>query len=268
MGLFEFDDYKLFVTSWVKSQPKKGHGQFLRIAKVLSTSPTIVSLIFKGERHVSLEQAADLAGFFSFTPLEIEYFFLLVQRGRAGSHRLRLILDSQILALKKKSQDLKERIHQDKELSDEAKSVFYTHWAYTGICNLAAIENFQTAEAICAHLNLPREKTIQFINFLLQNGLLKEEGGKISPHTARTHLAAGSPLVGRHHTNWRLKAMEKYDNINPQNEVIYTCPMSLSVEDLQKIRTTILEFIDRVDKIIGPSPSETTACLNIDWFTF
>lgn len=51
-------------------------------------------------------------------------------------------------------------------------------------------------------------------------------------------------------------------------DLFYTCPMSLSKTDAELIRQKLLATIEEAVKILGPSPSETTQCLNIDWFEF
>jgi hypothetical protein len=44
--------------------------------------------------------------------------------------------------------------------------------------------------------------------------------------------------------------------------------VSLSRSALEEIRTLLSTVIQNVMKISGPSPSETVACLNIDWFEY
>src|SRR2546430_13286005 len=87
--LFEFTEYKQYVQNWLKNMPKNGHGQLSRIAKHLNISSVSVSHIFNGPRELSEEQAVELAEFFGFSELESEYFLLLVQLERAGTHKLK-----------------------------------------------------------------------------------------------------------------------------------------------------------------------------------
>ena len=42
--------------------------------------------------------------------------------------------------------------------------------------------------------------------------------------------------------------------------------MTLSHKDALKIRQMIIEFIQSVNKVVDPSPSEEIHCMNIDWF--
>jgi hypothetical protein len=51
-----------------------------------------------------------------------------------------------------------------------------------------------------------------------------------------THIEDSSPLVARHHRNWRIKAMERHPVMKPKTELAYTAPMTLAESDVLKIR--------------------------------
>ena len=78
MNLFETDDYKQFVMFRVKAMPKKGRGQLLKMARHLKMHSTMVSHIFRGEKHLTPEQAFRLCEFLGLTEIE-QKFFLFFQ---------------------------------------------------------------------------------------------------------------------------------------------------------------------------------------------
>jgi hypothetical protein len=82
-----------------------------------------------------------------------------------------------------------------------------------------------------------------------------------------THNGADSPLVIKHHQNWRLKGMKQMV-FKGNADLFYTAPMSLSRETATQIRSELPSFIEKIIKWVGPSPSETVRCLNIDWFEY
>lgn len=53
-----------------------------------------------------------------------------------------------------------------------------------------------------------------------------------------------------------------------EQDLFYTCPMSLSTEAAEQVRNMLPTFIETVLEVVRPSPSERVACLNIDWFGF
>lgn len=56
--------------------------------------------------------------------------------------------------------------------------------------------------------------------------------------------------------------------LKKDKDIFFTSPMSLSKEAAAEIKNMIPSIIQNVMKIAGPSESETTYCLNIDWFEF
>ena len=131
MKVFDFENYKDFVTNRIKSMPNRGRGQFRKMSEYLNVHTTLVSQIFKGIKDLTLEQACGVADFFGLSELETEYFISLVQLERAGSERYREILRKQIAELKDKAQDLSRRLPPAQILSEENKAIFYSNWCTT-----------------------------------------------------------------------------------------------------------------------------------------
>jgi uncharacterized protein (TIGR02147 family) len=266
-SVFEFSSYKDYVLRRLETFPKKGHGQFRRIAQHLNIHPVAVTLVFKGDRELSSEQAADLCDYFGFTTIERDYFLLMVQKQRAGTHRLRLILKEQMRDLQERARQLKSRLPQERELTETEKSVFYSNWLYSGISLATSLPKLNSVESLAEHFDLPLSKINQIVEFLIRYGLVNEKHSQLSMGTQNTHLEASSPLVARHHSNWRLRGLAKMDAVE-REELFFTGPMSLSKEMIETIRRDLVAFIDQTMKAVKDSPSEELACLNIDWFKF
>jgi uncharacterized protein (TIGR02147 family) len=239
----------------------------LKIARHLKMHTSRVSHIFRGEMNLTLEQACALGRYFGLSSLESEYFLTLVNLERAGSEDLRDQLRRQADGIRARAQEFQNRVPPDKTLTEEQKAVFYSSWLYSGIRLATSIPQMQTVDAIAAFYQIPREKVRGIIDFLLATGLCVEEDGRIAMGPKTTHLEKTSPLVLRHHTNWRLKAISRYENLSAE-DLVYSCPVSLRAEDQVLVREMILQFIERfLKKIVTSDPAENVACLNIDWFT-
>ena len=81
----------------------------------------------------------------------------------------------------------------------------------------------------------------------------------------RIHIGPNSPLVKKHHMNWRLKAMQNLERQN-QKSLNYSLVLSASRKDIEKIRKRVLDFISDVEAIYMPSSEEAMQCLNLDFF--
>jgi uncharacterized protein (TIGR02147 family) len=264
MRVFEFQSYKELVLGLVAAMPQRGRGQLGKIARHLRVHSTMVSQIFRGAKDLTLDQACALADYFGMSELETDYFIALVERERAGTLKLRRAIDRRIAQLKAQSAQVASRLPRAKTLSEEDKAVFYSHWYYSGARLLTSLEAYRTPDAVAAALSLPPSVVRRVIDFLIATGLCEEVEGELRMGPSRTHVPADSPLVQRHHVNWRLRAMERLPRLSDE-ELAFTMPMTISRQDGPRIREILTETIQRVSETVDRTDPEKLACLNIDW---
>lgn len=267
MNIFKYNNYKKYVNDRILNMPKKGHGQYRKMSNFLAVNSVNVSQIFRGDRDLTIEQACELCEFFGFSEIEGQYFLALVELEKAGTLKLRKMIQIRLNEIAEKSQDLKQRLKQEKQLSEEAKSTFYSNWYYSGIRLLTSIKGFENVDRIAEHFGLTVTTVRRVVDFLLQYGLCIDHDGKIIMGPSSTHLEAGSPLISRHHMNWRLRGIENMEGLD-SNELFLTMPCSLDAKSLKLIRDELVQTVERITKVIDEAPSEQLACLNIDLFKF
>lgn len=267
MNILEFHDYRLFFESFLKEKPKAGHGLLSQWAKSLRVSTTLLSQILKGKKSLSLELAEALALQIGLSEKEMEYLFLLVQYDRAGTASLKKRLKQKINEAQEASRSLKNRIQNAQKLNSEIKTQYYSSWIYSGVRNLAVCEGIHSLDQLAERLRLPRPLLSEIIDFLLKAALLTAQDKGWGPGVNSTYLSSDSPLVSKHHQNWRLKAMQKMEFQLPE-DLFYTSPMSLSEEMARKLRKQLVDIIEELQKKAGPTPSEAVRCLSIDWFEY
>lgn len=263
MKIFEFENYKKFVNFALSQRPKRGRGQYRRLAEALRLSSVAVSQIFKGERDLSLEQAFAAARFLLLSKEETEFFLLLVQKARAGSKDLENYFSEKI----REAQALQQKLasHVEKEaFPEEAKSIFYSNWFYSAVRIATSIPELKSVDALAAHFQLPREKVEAIVTFLLRHQLCVqgEEGLAMGPQS--TMLPADSPFINNHRRNWRLKGLELMGSST--EELFYSGVVSLSQQDVKKLRQRYVDLIAETVKLVKDSPGEELYCMNLDWF--
>lgn len=266
MNVFEYNDYKKFYLNYLHHLPKKGHGQFRRLADHLGVSPVIVSQVFKGDRQLNPEQAYDFCEFMGFGKLETQYFMLMVQK-KEREHSASKNISEQLKEIQVQAQDLQNRIPQIKKLSEESKATYYSQWYYSAIRLYCDIGHGKSLEEISEHFLLPMNKVKMVTDFLIENNLCVDEKGLLKRTEISTHLNSKHPLVSRHHQNWRFKGFDRMDLID-EEELFFTGPMVLSHGAIQEIRQELVKTIEKITKKTAHSKSETLACLNIDWFKY
>lgn len=266
ISVFDYKEYKKFVRDWVADPKNSTRGAWGRIAKQMNISPVIVTQVFKGNRELSLDQAYDLNEFFGFNQAESQYFMLLVHIARAGTHRYKQALEAELSSVRAKASEIKNRVKVDKVLNEAERAKFYSHWYYSAVRLLTSIPETRDSKSIAEKLNIPVEKVRVILEFLLEVGLIKiNNQNEFEMGPASTHLESQSPFVNRHHSNWRLQALSKMERFEA-DDLFYTGPMTLSHDDIVRIRKMLVDLVAEVRKIAVDSKSEQLACLSFDFF--
>jgi len=264
VNVFDYHNYKQCINGWISEQKAGGHGQLRKMALHLGVNSVVMSQVFRGSRDLTLEQALGVSNYIGFTELERDYFLLLVQKERAGTHDLKQVYKKQLQTLSSAAQNLKNRVKHQK-LTDEDRATFYSQWYYSAIRLGISIPHLNTISEISEHLDLERSLVARVVEFLLKNKLIIEKNGQLEMGPQVTHIGHDSPFVNRHHSNWRLRGLQAMERIVDDN-LYYTGPMALSQAAASQIRKLLVELVEKSTKIAAPSDSETLRCLNIDWF--
>lgn len=264
--VYNYEDYKVFLKDHISSLPKAGRGQFLKISRHLNVHSTLISQIISGDKEFTLEQAYKLCRYLGFGDLESDYFMSMVQMRKAGTKELKDYHAGKLRVLASKFRKVSSRVSGKKVLSENDKAMYYSDWVYIAIWLLTGLDTIKNANDICSKLNLPLERVGQVLRFLNRTGLVVEdENGFLSMGRARTHIDSKEPLIGKHHTNWRLKAIENFPNL-PEDELAFSAPLTISKKDFPRLKNEILELIEKASKLVSKSEPEELACLNIDLF--
>lgn len=265
MNIFDFSEYRKYLKTWLEESRASKTSNLTRLAEVAQVHPTFLSQVLGGSKDLSLEQAAFVSEFIGHTKLEQDYFFTPIQLERAGTIPLKNYWQEKKSAIEAEKNKLSQRFHKHKELTEEQRAIFYSSWIYVAVWACTAINNGQTLTEIAERFNISRDKAEEILSFLAQSGVCNESNGVYTIGDLHIHVPNESPHVIKHHTNWRMKAIQRMDN-RDKVELFFTSPMSISREDFQKIRERLNLVIQDVVKIGKDSPAEDLVCLNIDFF--
>lgn len=264
--LFDYLDYKHYINDRIKQSPSKGRGIKLKMAEHLHCQSAFISQVLNGLPHFSLEQAVKLNKFFGHTHDESKFFILLLQISRAGTVELKDFFRRDVKEILAKRSDLKNRIDIKKSLRPMDQQVYYSSWHYAAVHMLLAIKEFQYPESIADRLHLERGKVIEILNFLVQTGLAKKVENNFEIGVTRIHLDNDSPQIQRHHTNWRMQAINSIDK-NLKSDLHFSTVVSMNPTDLPALKEILIKAIEDSRKIIRDSKEEQLVCLCIDLFS-
>ncbi len=265
MYIFNYLDYKKLIIDLVTSKPKSGRGFYTKISNAIKTHPTYMSQIIHGDKHLSLEQACQLGAFLGFDSEETDFFVNLVEYNRAGSQALKIMIAKRLEKFSAEKKQIKAHLPNRLDLSETDKAVFYSEWFYSAVRLLTSIPNFNNAESIARHLNLPEHVVRSALDFLVQHQLCQSVGGDLKIGPALTHIDATSTFLNNHHKNWRLIGMTQQPHHKDGN-LFFTAPFTASCEDIEEIRQVLLKTIAEVGRTVEPSAPQQLMCMNLDFF--
>ncbi len=266
-NVFDYKDYKAYLKATILAKPKGGRGIRLALARSIGCPVSHISQVLTGSSHLSMEQAEGVNEYFGHTLEEANFFLLLLQYSRAGTHALRNRLDSQIQQTLEKRLILKERLGIKATLSVEDQSTFYSSWIYGAIHVMLSIEKFQTKESIANYLGISIKRVGEILEFLSSIGLaVPIESGRFKIGTNRIHLGNDSPLISKFHTNWRMQAIRSLDHDRSKEDLHYSSAVTLSDDDCMRIKSLLVNTIDEIKQIIKGSKEEGAHCFSVDFF--
>lgn len=265
MSIFEFNDYKAFLRTEIKSKPGAGRGELSRLADHLGVNATMVSQVMAGPKDFTLEQAKKVAEYFVLPKLETDYLLILVQIERSGTQDLKNYFREKREEIKKESLKISKRITSERKLTDLERSIFYSSHLYSAIHLFCSVNDGQSLESILEKFDISRVRAQEILQFLLSAGLCIQDKGLYKMGNQSTHVEKGSPFLIKHHSNWRIAAIQKSENIADE-EMMFTANISLSQKDFVNIRETLMQTIQEISKTVKDSPAEEIANLNIDLF--
>jgi uncharacterized protein (TIGR02147 family) len=262
--LFDSNDFRSVIKEKVASFPSNGRGVYVKLAGALGIHTTSMSQIISGKKNLSMEHAALICDFLSFSDQEAEYFLLLVQLDRAGQSRLRDRLEIRLEQLRSESKELSNIVPSQTKLRLAQQAVFYSDWHYSAIRVLTSIDQFQTIDEISLKLNISKSVIESKVKFLIECGLCVEDKGRLKPGPNYTHLGSTSPLISKHHANWRVFAMQRHSSIMKE-ELAYSSLMSISKANSRRARELLAEAIKKINELRDDSEGEIVRCLGVDW---
>ena len=263
-SLYHYNFYKDYMED-VFPPKGKGRGGRAQLARFLGCQTGFVSQVINHDSHFSLEHAYNVSRFLGHSEEEARYFVLLVQKDRAGSRELENFFWEQVKKTQTEHLEPSKKVKTSTEPSQSTLNVYYSHWLYAAVHILATIPAYQTLESLSQKLSLSPQYLRSYIDFLVENALIKQTNQTYVSEPVRLHLPKGSRLLSRHHTNWRLQAIQSLDRSQP-SDIHYSAVLAFAKKDEKAVRRILLEALENIEKVISPSKEEDLYILNFDFY--
>jgi uncharacterized protein (TIGR02147 family) len=266
INVFDFKDYKLYLVAILELKSQTQKGQKSKLSQFIGVNPAYLSQILNADTNLSPEQAQATNAFLSHTPQEARYFLNLVLFGRAGTKDLKDYYEQELKEQRQARLILKNRVKSNRTLTETAQAQYYSSWYYAAIHVAVSLAKLRNKEQIALALGLPPLTVNAALEFLVQIGLLKVHGNDYRQGEVNLYLGSDSSFITKHHTNWRMKAIQSLDNIHP-DDLHYSGVITCSVEDLAEIREIMVRSIESIRERVKKSKDETLNVYNFDLFS-
>lgn len=264
-SVFEYLDYKKYLIDWMDNRASGGRGERSRIAAILKCHVAYISRILGDQAHLSLEQAHALNSYLEHGPEEADFFLLLVQSARAGSAELQRHFEAKIRGEIEKRSVLKNRLEYRKALSETDQATYFSAWYYAAIHLLLALPELQTRDSLARYLRVAPKRVGEVLGFLTSAGLAIENKGRFQTGPTSIHLGNDSPMISKHHSNWRLQALQSLERESP-DELHYSSAVTVARKDIPEVRKILISAIEQVRAVVRASKEDALYCYALDLF--
>lgn len=262
--IFEFKDYRGFFRQ--KTEDRAGTwGTKSKLAKAIGCQLPFISQFLSGKAELSSEQIFRAADFYSLSEEEKEFLILLHHQNRAGTSELKKYYGEKLEKIKQARLNISTRLGQDHALNEKERSLYYSSWIYAAMHMAVAIPGLNNRVRLRRVFKIGNKQFNEALKFLLETGLISESGGNFSVGLTRVRLGNDSAWIVKHHTNWRLRAIENLEKENI-NDLHYSGVLTLSDDDAKKIKDIMLENLKVKLDIADKSKEEKVYVLNFDLF--
>lgn len=262
-SVFDFSSYKSFMAYMLSGEGR--WGQLTRASEALNCQRSYLSRVISEGLHITPDHAYNLTSFWKLGVDERTYFQTLVDYERAADLQYRSHLKSVLFELKKKNESIQERIKRTSLSSENLKVSYFSTWIWSAIHFLTAIPEYQTVEAMADRIGLKRNAVLSHLKQLEAQGFVENRKGHWIYKAGEFHTPKNSPLVVLHHQNWRSRAVidaQEFEN----ESVHFTGVLTLSRDDLERLKSLLLTFISEANQIASPSRPEEAIALTCDLF--
>lgn len=124
---------------------------------------------------------------------------------------------------------------------------------------------FNSPTLLSQRLSLPLPFVHELLNDLALWGLVHFDGKEWGGAVHHVHLNKNALAISRHHSNWRIKALQSLDQ-KCETDFHYSGVFTIAKSDAFKLQQHLVAMIDEMTQIIKPSPSEEVFAVCLDYF--
>lgn len=264
MNVFSHNTYKQFLKAVIAHHDARGI--ISQIATICGCDRTYISQVLNGKADLTPDHIIQFSEHFGLDEIESNYLLLLLLRDRSASAKARKSLEARLKTLKTEALTLSNKISSTEstyDIPEELRTLYYSNWMYGAVHILTSIADYQTPAAIAQKIHTPVTTVNQVLKDLEAMRLVRGEKGRFVHLGGDVYLPRQSSQISAHHLGWRMKAVERSLE---KDDVHYTLAFSVSANDVEKLRTQIVDLIESQRRLVRDSGAEVACAFCVDFF--
>lgn len=269
VNLFELNDYRTVIRSWVEHKQKSGVDvTYSQLATAARIQNSYLSQVFAGRSDLNPDQAFLLADAMALTEAESSFFFALVERARCGEPRRALKLDRQIDEMRREHLQSAPYLKEACVPADPQSLWRYYSDPYAQVVHMMlTIPAYKRDPAkVAERLGVGPTRLEEVLRLLADHRLIERRQDKWEVTTPLMHLDPSSQLAQLHGSAFRSMAMDRRQRETDPHGYFLSTSFSATEELRKQIKVEILKLLGQAADKIKKEPAQDVFHLNIDLF--
>ena len=265
INIYSYRNYKAYMNDKLNILSESERGMKQKLAKLIGCQPSYLSQILNGNPNLTPEQVYKVNKAFGHDKHESKYFRLIVEMNSAETEEYKEFVAAQIEELSNLRFNLKKRLKDTTEISQQDMDQYYSSWYYTAIHTALDLAELQSPQAIAQRFHITVQMATNIIEFLMNSGLVEKVDDRYVWTKKKIHLDRNSSFIQRHHINWRSQSLQSVEKNDP-GDMHYSSAFSISKRDFEILKEMHIKNIQEIRQVIAPSKAEEIYAFTLDLY--
>lgn len=264
-NVLKYHNYKEFLNNYVNSSTA-ARGLRTELAKAMGCQAAYLTQVLAEKAELTEDHAYRLARHLNLPRVEFEYLILLVRLARARTQDLRVFLEGERQAILTQTNEVGSRLDSSQPKDIAFIEKYFSNWIASTIHLATSSEKYQTVEALCARLSLPKKVVLETLDFLEDYKMVQRQGSRWSFAGGPLHLDRTTQTSRSFQVHRRLQTIKALQQDDGSENLHFSSVFTLDKETFDELRAAFLDIIEKAHKKIHAGGTDELYAMTIDMF--
>lgn len=248
--IYSFTDYRAYLKEVLAERKGRRANYSLRaFARYLNCPPSYLSNVLSGKRHLSPERAKAVAASLHLSPIETDFFSLLVEFGRSRGRETKTSLARKIESFR--FENVRSSWQSEEKLN------LFNEWYYTPIIEMTGLDRYKSLDPrdVSKGLNIEVSEAEIAIERLVKAGALQRGSDGIYRKTychGSMDAPFGNDTAKRYHSQMLGQAIDHISFHPASSRHFHSATLVFDESQMDKVRKAAFEFVGQICQIAMP----------------